>query len=65
MENLVATMAKKKSNKPHFKVHIPFISEKEKEDDPKEKPVDVKLTTAVPNPITVMEWYNVALKTLN
>jgi hypothetical protein len=38
-------MEKKKSNKPAFKVPIPFIAENEKEDDPKEKTASVEFTT--------------------
>jgi hypothetical protein len=36
-ESLVATMVKKKSNKPDYKVPIPFIADKDNEEDPKEK----------------------------
>jgi hypothetical protein len=58
-------MANKKFNKPYFKVPIPGIAEKDKENDPKEKAVAVKLTTGlsgtdVPNPTNVFKvWFNV------
>jgi hypothetical protein len=56
-KNIVATMVKNKSNKPDFKVPIMFIPEKDKDEDPKEKSVAVKLTTnlaveTLPNPTT-------------
>jgi hypothetical protein len=50
-------MVKKKSNKPDCKVPLPFILEKDKDEDPKERSVAVKITTnlageALPNPTT-------------
>jgi hypothetical protein len=50
-------MVKKKSNKPDAEVPIPFIVDKDKDEDPKEKSVVVKLTTnlageTLPNPTT-------------
>jgi hypothetical protein len=48
-------MVKYKTNKPDCKVPIPFMPEKDKDEDPKEKSVAVKLTInlageALPNP---------------
>jgi hypothetical protein len=47
-------MVKKKTNTPDFKVPIPFILKKDKDQDPKDKSIVVKLTTnltgeALPN----------------